>query len=145
MGVFNRIVVPVDFNASSRRALDLAMELTQVHAATLTVMHAFEIPVYPYVSQEITHAELVTGLEDAARAELERTIAIVREHIPAAHADLRVGPAWQEILNTIEDARADLVVLGTHGRRGVAHVLLGSVAEKIVRLSPVPVLTVRAS
>lgn len=145
MGVFHRIVVPVDFNASSRRALELAVELARVHDAQLTVMHTCEIPIYPYLNQEMTPFDLAPPIEQAARAELERTMAIVRQKVPGARADLRRGLPWQEILAEIEETRADLVVMGTHGRHGVAHVVLGSVAGKIVRLSPVPVLTVRGT
>jgi nucleotide-binding universal stress UspA family protein len=67
----------------------------------------------------------------------------VQQKLPQAKAILRSGVPWREILSAVEDVAADLVVMGTHGRRGVSHALLGSVAEKIVRLSPVPVLTVR--
>jgi nucleotide-binding universal stress UspA family protein len=60
-----------------------------------------------------------------------------------AEGVLGIGSAWQNILSVAKELKADVIVLGTHGRSGVMHALLGSVAEKVVRLSPVPVLTVR--
>ena len=62
-----------------------------------------------------------------------------------AVAVFTVGVPWSQIIEQIDELRPDLVVLGTHGRRGLRHAVLGSVAEKVVRLSPVPVLTVRGS
>ncbi|MEB2311440.1 MAG: universal stress protein [Sorangiineae bacterium] len=144
MSVFRRILVPIDFNPSSDRALELAVSLAEAHQAELVVVHVVEVPIYPYTTQVIPEADLLTPLEDAARVELERTITRVRERLPGAGAELRRGLAWQEVLAAVERSKADLIVMGTRGRRGVAHLLLGSVAEKLVRLSPVPVLTVHA-
>lgn len=143
MSVFRRIVVPVDFNVSSRKALDLAVELATMHDAQLTVMHTIELPVYAYMNQEFPALDLLTPIHEAASAELSRMISGVRQRLPGARGDLRRGTPSDEILAVIDETRADLVVMGTHGHRGVAHVLLGSVAERVVRLSPVPVLTVR--
>ena len=56
---------------------------------------------------------------------------------------LECGAPWREILRVVEETKPDLVVMGTHGRRGLGHALIGSVAEKLVRMSPAPVLTVR--
>jgi nucleotide-binding universal stress UspA family protein len=145
MSVFHRILAPVDFNASSRKALDLAVELAREHDAQLTVMHAVEVPIYPYLTQEFPMPDVVGMLERSASAELERTLAGVHHRLPNARSVLKHGPAWAEILATVEDTRADLVVMGTHGRRGVTHALLGSVAEKVIRMSPVAVLTVRGA
>lgn len=144
MSVFRRILVPIDFNPSSDRALELAVSLAEVHQAELVVVHVVEVPIYPYTTQVVPEPDLLTPLETAARVELERTIARVRERLPRAGAELRRGLAWQEVLAAVERSKADLIVMGTRGRRGVAHLLLGSVAEKLVRLSSVPVLTVHA-
>ena len=65
------------------------------------------------------------------------------ERCPSARGVLRQGVAWEQILENAKEAGADLLVIGTHGRRGVAHAFLGSVAVKVVRASPIPVLTVR--
>jgi nucleotide-binding universal stress UspA family protein len=78
----------------------------------------------------------------AAKRELARTIHGLRDHHLKARGVLRSGGPVAEILKTAEVERASLVVIGTHGRRGVAHVLMGSVAERVVRSAPCPVLTV---
>ena len=143
MKVFHRILVPVDFHGSSRAALELAIELAKADDAELTVMHAIEIPIYAYMNEEYPAIDPLTPLQDAARAELAQTLSGVQRQLPAARGELRVGSAALEILAAIEDVHADLVVIGTHGRHGLGRVVLGSVAEKVVRLSPAPVLTVR--
>jgi nucleotide-binding universal stress UspA family protein len=159
MGTFKHILVPTDFGEPSRRALQLAAELAGAHEAALTVMHAVEAPAYPYDSygevsslpgdllrqvEEATRRNQLAPLEDVARRRLDALASSVAPRCPRARTILKVGVVWQEILEAIEETRADLVVIGTHGRRGVTHALLGSVAEKMVRMSPVPVLTVRA-
>ena len=87
--------------------------------------------------------DLLTPVEDAAKEALANTVAEVNKSVPVANGILRRGLAASETLALINEVKPDLVVIGTHGRQGVARALLGSIAEKIVRLSPVPVLTVR--
>jgi nucleotide-binding universal stress UspA family protein len=81
----------------------------------------------------------------SASLQLEQTLGIVQKQVRHANSLLRQGVAWQEILAQISEAGADLVIIGTHGRRGLSRALLGSVAENVVRMSPVPVLTVRST
>ena len=83
------------------------------------------------------------ALEHAARETLKNAV-IARKgtKVPIAAA-LYCGAPWEQVLAAIDQHNIDVVVMGTHGRRGIAHALLGSVAERVVRLSPVPVLTVR--
>jgi nucleotide-binding universal stress UspA family protein len=145
MSTFKHILVPLDWGEPSRRALELAIELVQTFGAELSVVHVYEIPAYAYGGMPPVAADLVTPIERAARKELDQEIAAIRRRVPDAHAVLRSGGAWREILAAIEETHADLVVMGTHGRRGVPRFLLGSVAEKVVRMSPIPVLTVRAA
>jgi nucleotide-binding universal stress UspA family protein len=139
---FRHILAPTDFGESSLRAMRVAVDLANRLGAHLTVVHVYEIPSYSYAGSGFTAVDLLTPIEDAARKELERTLAEVRAKVPTATAVLRRGVAWVEVLNAVEEANADLVVMGTHGRRGLSRALLGSVAEKLVRSSPVPVLTV---
>lgn len=142
---FQRILVPTDFGDASRRATDLAVDMAHTDQASLTLVHTCELPIYTYPGMAMGGTDLLTALEEAARQQLDRELARVRESFPAATAILRTGTAWEEILATIDAVQADLIVMGTHGRRGVTHLLLGSVAEKIVRTSRVPVLTIRAN
>ncbi len=142
---FKHILVPTDFGDASLRAADLAIDMARTDQASLTLVHTCELPIYTYPGMAMGGTDLLTTLEGAARRALELELERVRESFPAAKALLRTGTAWEQILATIDAVRADLVVMGTHGRRGVTHLLLGSVAEKIVRTSRVPVLTVRAN
>jgi nucleotide-binding universal stress UspA family protein len=141
--MFKHILAPTDFGESSQQALDAAIELAARLEAKLTIVHCYEIPAYAYGGMTFGAADLLGPVQDAARAQLEKTLVEVKTRFPGAAGLLRRGVPWSEILAAIDETKADLVVMGTHGRRGVAHALLGSVAEKVVRTSPVPVLTVR--
>jgi nucleotide-binding universal stress UspA family protein len=140
---FRHILVPTDFGEPSARAVNLGIELAVKFEAKLTLLHAYEVPLYTYPQAEAIVVDLFTPIEQAAREQLNSALASVQQKLPQAKAILRSGVPWREILSAVEEVAADVVVMGTHGRRGVTHALLGSVAEKIVRLSPVPVLTVR--
>lgn len=139
---FQQILVATDFGEPSSSALEKAMDLTQAFGATLTLVHVYEIPSFAYTGMPYTAVDLLTPIAQAAQAQLDKQLARVQSRVPSARSVLRRGTPWREILATIEETHADLVVIGTHGRRGVERALLGSVAEKIVRVSPVPVLTV---
>ncbi len=145
MKPFANILVPTDFGDSSLQATDMAVELAQRYGAKVTLMHAFEIPGYAYAGLTFSAVDLLTPVEQAAQRQLDVELESVRRRIPAVQAILRHGLPWQEILKVIDECHADLVVMGTHGRRGITHALLGSVAERVVRMSPVPVLTVRGT
>jgi len=143
MSTFKHILVPLDWGEPSQRALDIAIDLARAFGAALDVVHVYEIPVYAY-GDYIPAGDLITPIEQAAREKLNKEITSIRQRMPDANATLRRGVPWREIVAVIEETHADLVVMGTHGRRGVSHFLLGSVAEKVVRMSPVPVLTIRS-
>jgi len=144
MTSFRHILVPVDFEPPSKRALEVAIDLALKFEATLTLVHAWDTP-YLYASMPYVPADVWSALEEAAKRQLDDTLAEVSPRLARAEAMLVRGPAASEILAAIERARVDLVVMGTHGRRGLNRFLLGSVAERIVRGSSVPVLTVRGS
>ncbi len=143
MADFKHILVAVDFGESSDEATNLAIELAAKFGARLTLVHTYEIPTYAYPNAAFLVVDLLTPIEEAARQQLERTLATVQARSPGAKAVLRRGSPATEILALIDELHPDLVVAGTHGRRGIGRMVLGSVAERIVRLSPVPVLTVR--
>lgn len=143
MKTFKHILVPTDFEKASAGALDVATSLAQACGAKVTLLHVWEIPVYPYMDFML-NSEVITRVEDAAVKHLADALAELRKVLPDADSKLRTGLPWQGIIDTIAELKPDLVVMGTHGRRGVGRAILGSVAEKLVRLSPVPVLTVHA-
>jgi nucleotide-binding universal stress UspA family protein len=134
-------LVPSDFQATSAAALELALELAEKFDAKLTLLHVWELPIYPYMDFMLA-SEVISSVEDAATKGLERELAALRARRPSAQGLLRTGVAWSTIQDVIQELKPDLVVMGTHGRRGLSHLTLGSVAEKTVRLSPAPVLTV---
>lgn len=140
---FHHILVPVDFEESSRDALEVAVDLARTFDAKLTLVHAWEIPPYVYAGLPYLSADLWTAVEQVATEELEKTLAGVRKELPKAESILAKGPAAVAVLAAAEQSGADSVVMGTHGRRGMSRVFLGSVAEKVVRSSLVPVLTIR--
>ena len=143
MNVFRRILVPHDFSEAATHALRVAVQLAKRHRGRLTVLHV--VPPYqpmtyvPEVSVWIPDADVVKGtrrsLVDAVRRELRGRGA------PRARVDVQLGDPAARIVAAAKGA--DCVVMSTEGRTGLAHLLIGSVAEKVVRHSPVPVLTVR--
>jgi nucleotide-binding universal stress UspA family protein len=143
MARFNHILVPVDFEDSSQEALNEAIELALASDAKLTLVHSWETP-YAYAGMLYVPVDLWTPVEQAAREQLESTLAGARKRLPRAEAILAKGPAAAEVLAVASRVKADLIVMGTHGRHGVGRVFLGSVAERVVRSSTVPVLTIRA-
>jgi nucleotide-binding universal stress UspA family protein len=145
MNMFKHILVPTDFSPSSAAALELALDLATQLDAELTLLHVWEIPVYPYLELMMSTAEMTNSVEKAASECLETKLKEIQSRLPRAKSSLRMGLPWQQIVEAIKESKADLLVMGTHGRRGFAHALMGSVAEKLVRLSPVPVLTVRGA
>lgn len=145
MKKFRHILVPTDFGPSSAEAVEVAIALADTFDAELTLLHVWEIPVYPYMEFVLDSAQLVDSVEQAATQRLAQALDEVRQRLPRAKSLLKMGLPWQEIVDTIAELQPDLVVMGTHGRRGLTHALLGSVAEKVVRLSPVPVLTSHAA
>jgi nucleotide-binding universal stress UspA family protein len=140
---FKHLLVPVDFGEPSQQALDTAIDFARRFDAQLTLLHVYEIPAYVYSGIGYATTDLFGPIENAARAMLTKVVGEVRAKVPGAKAEMRRGVPAFEILEAITELHPDLVVMATHGRKGVTHALLGSVAEKIVRLSPVPVLTMR--
>jgi len=141
---FQRILVASDFSDSSQQALALAIEIAEKFGSELTLLHSWEAPDYSYAAGLYLPMDVVAPIERAAVARLEEALLELKQRFPTAQSTLRSGVAWEQVLAAAGDLKADLIVMGTHGRRGLERALLGSVAEKVVRLSRVPVLTVHA-
>jgi nucleotide-binding universal stress UspA family protein len=142
MTPFKHILVPTDFSTTGQSAVEMAVMLAKQFGATLTLLHVTEIPTYAYSGVYAAPRHLLNPVLEAAELELAQALAQVRTQLPDASSILRPGYPADEIVAAVLETKSDLLVIGTHGRRGVSHLLLGSVAEKIVRTSPVPVLTV---
>jgi len=123
----------------------MGLDIASKFGAALTILHICEIPSSAAAGMTYSSIDLMTPLMDAARSELDAVVEGTAARLPRVTGVLRLGVPWREILAVREEAGADLIVMGTHGRTGVAHALIGSVAERVVRASPVPVLTVHAS
>ncbi len=136
------ILVPTDFGDAAENALDIAINLALAFRAKLTLLHVYEIPAWSYPGL-VTPVDVPGEVERAAQQSLDRAVSTTSERMPAVKGMLAKGVVWREILAAMEHTDADLVVMGTYGRRGMDRALLGSVAEKVVRHSPVPVMTVR--
>lgn len=137
---FKRIVAATDFGPSSQSAVELAMNLALSQGAKLTLVHAYAVYVAMY---PIAVAPTIDGVRDAATGAMDRVIEHLRARMPGVEGFVRHGDAWTEIIDQAKESSADLIILGTHGHRGVSRLFLGSVAERVVRCSPIPVLTVR--
>jgi nucleotide-binding universal stress UspA family protein len=143
--MFYRIVVPTDFSSCSEEAWRLAQRVAATAGGELILTHVLtEAPLYregPFAMASVR--EVYEGARKWAEATLEGWVAKARGEGLAARSALRSGLAYEEIVALATDERADLIVIGTHGRGGINRALLGSVADRVVRLAPCPVLTVR--
>ena len=147
MKPIKRILAPTDFSPAGQGALDEAMGLARTLGASVTLLNVYELP-QPIPDAGVAYGpDVIDALAAAAREQLERTRAeLLRASAggPAIDIDIQamLGNAHEEIVAAARRGGYDLVVMGTHGRTGLKHLLLGSVAERVVRMSPVPVLTV---
>jgi nucleotide-binding universal stress UspA family protein len=140
-----RILHPSDFSPASRAALRLAQELARALKGELILCHAYEplplavgeAPVPPRILQE-----MMAGARRDARRALDRLARAAGKSRLRISTVLAEGPAARAIVRAAQKRRAQLIVMGTHGRTGVQRLLLGSVAERVVRTAPCPVLTV---
>jgi nucleotide-binding universal stress UspA family protein len=134
------ILAPTDFSPSANQAVTAACQLAQTFGAQLSLLHVIEVPVYA-----IEVALPLAELEQDARRALARLL----PEAEGAHLEVtrlvELGVPAQKILDTATAEHVDLIVMATHGRTGLSHLVLGSVAERVVRQAPCPVLTIRPS
>jgi nucleotide-binding universal stress UspA family protein len=143
MWLTKKILCPTDFGDSSREASEISVELAQRFHVPLLLMHVFPIPKEIYYSVPfVPMDEHIQWGEEAARSHLEAEATRLRAQGIEVSSLLKMGSAWGEIIIAAKTCDVGLIVMGTHGRRGILRAFLGSVAEKVVRLSPVPVLTI---
>lgn len=136
-----RILFPTDFSPFSDKALPFARSLAKEFGAKLVIFHSTEVPVVlPDVLPE-SAIQLGPQLEDESRDLVQKMCADITDI--QVEGEVRLGAAYREICNYAKDTRIDLIVMPTHGRSGLGHVLFGSVAEKVVRMAPCPVMTIR--
>ncbi|MBM4362042.1 MAG: universal stress protein [Deltaproteobacteria bacterium] len=137
-----KLVVPIDFSDCSERALAYAADLARCLSGSLHLVHV--VPASAYIAPPLVAGPTLVGdlREQSQRAFDEALAQARREHAVPLSGELAEGVPHREILRLASAAGATLIVMGTHGRTGLEHLLLGSVAERVLRSSPVPVLTV---
>jgi nucleotide-binding universal stress UspA family protein len=143
---WKRICCPIDFSDASRGAMEVAADLARRFGADLVLLHAYPIPGYTFPDGSVVASpKMMQDLADQAQRHLEewRVEAERLVGAPRVTAETAVGEPAVEILAAARSRGADLVVMGTHGRTGLQHALMGSIAERVVRRAHCPVLTVR--
>jgi nucleotide-binding universal stress UspA family protein len=148
--MFERILVPVDGSATSRRGVREAIAIAKLTNARIKLMHVFERPLLGIGSEAalLRGEDIYNVARDAGQALLSDAAASVKAAgIPVDEQLLELGDKrlYEQVADTANEWRASLIVLGSHGRRGLRRMLLGSDAEQILRTAPVPVLLVRES
>ncbi len=144
MAAFRKLLVATDFSPDAAEAVKVAVDLARVCGGEIVLLHVCQMPAYSFANgaMYIPTPELVADiLRDANRG-----LAMIKERIPdVAVETVRVeGEPAADILRVAAERKVDLIVMGTHGRRGLRRWIAGSVAEHVVRAAPCPVLTVHA-
>ena len=137
---FRKVFCAVDFSPSTKMTIEMARQIAEANQGTVILFHVVPMPIEA-IGQPLM-VEPITGAEDDARKRLNH---LASENLTHAYEILVVtGDPAASIIAAAEEQRADLIVMATHGRTGISHFFLGSVAERVVRESSVPVMTVRA-
>lgn len=144
----NTILCPTDLSDFSACALDYAIHFAQTHRARLHLLHVVDEAYQYWMAMGPTSVPVGPPPDELLAAGREGMKKFIAAHLPPEFAEscaseVRLGRPFLEIIRYAREINADLMVLGTHGRSGFAHVLLGSVTERVVRKAPCPVLTVR--
>lgn len=135
-----RILVPTDFGRTSEAALRYGLALARAFKAQLYLLH---VPEHPGDAAETEYPiGLFATMQNAAHDRLSHLLTAVEVSEFAPVCAMRIGKPYDEIVKYAAECEIDLIVMGTHGREGVARVVMGSVAERVVRKAPCPVLTV---
>lgn len=151
--MWKHLLIPVDFSDCATRALELGLQLAERERATVTLVHVSPLPpnlpadaliTPPGTTERVRVDEYTTR---GVRARLDAIAARVRDRgldVRTIAALASSGDIATELLRVVAEAGANVIVVGTHGRTGLSHLLLGSVAEKIIRGATVPVITIRS-
>ncbi len=144
MTPFRNILVATDFGEPSSRAVDAAIDLATAFEANLVLFHANWFPPVAYAAYAEGLCWPTNDMLEQDAKTFDATVAKVKLRYPRCEGSLVSAEPAAAIVEAAKRGDVDFIVLGTHGRHGLARVVLGSVAELVVRLSPVPVLTIPA-
>lgn len=136
-----RVLYPTDFSAFCEKGLPFAESIAREFGASLTLAYGHEYPMNSPELMSEASAAVAANLESSARRMLDEWKAKVKD--VEVSSELRIGSPYRVVQDLVQELNIDLVVVPTHGRSGVAHMFLGSVAERIARHAPCPVLTIR--
>ena len=142
---YQRILIPLDGSELSEQALATAYPLARAFGSELLLVGVLDLTagMYDVYAETLQPLDLKDQLETLLAGTLDRAVAQVQAEDLPVRRFLEVGIPHEEIAGVAEREKADLIVMTTHGRRGLTHLLLGSVAEKVLRTAPCPVLVVR--
>lgn len=139
--MYDTILVPTDGSPEGEPAIRYAMEVATEHGAAVLAVHVVNVASYTGLPMESSWNGVADALREEGEAAVERVLELAPERVAVETAVLEGAPG-QVIVDQADRSNVDLVIMGTHGRGGLDRLLLGSVAEQVVRRSPVPVLTV---
>lgn len=147
MITLKNILCPTDFSELSVCAIEYARSFAEAYSARLHLLHVVDEAYQYWMAMGPNSIPIGPPPDELIAAGQEGMKKFVAAHLPTPPtelvADVRLGRPFLEIIRYARETPADLIILGTHGRSGLSHVLLGSVTEKVVRKAPCPVLTVR--
>ena len=139
-----RILCPIDLSETSKPAFEYAVALAAQLGAELELLHVYQLPAYALPEGGL---EILAGLEVELENRLQQQLDEFAKHSTEPSVKITTvlvtGVPYVEIIRAAKQRKADLIVIGTHGRTGLAHLLIGSVAERVIRTSEVPVLSIR--
>ncbi len=141
---FKNIIVPTDLSALSQSAFSYALDIAQRYKAKIHLLYVLE-KTPPYLamrSLDVTEDEVMKNMEENAKEDLEESIAAFGKTDVEIIPVLRKGLDYEEVVKYSKEINSELIVIATHGRTGIMHTLLGSVAQKVIRYAKCPVLVI---
>lgn len=141
-----RVLCTTDFSAAANKAVRQAVRIAQQLGAEVHLLHAYPVPSIPSpAGGDFSPQQLTAQLAESAETEMRREVREWNKRQISVVPHVAAGPPADVIVETAKEIGADMIVVGTHGRTGLAHLLIGSVAERVIRTATVPVVTIRTA
>lgn len=140
-----KLLVPVDFSGNSAYALEMAITIAEKFSAEIVIYHAVDIPHIILGDEEnpCPIKDYEKYAREQSRKQMDIFLMPYKEHKFIVHDEIEIGKPFEKIIRAARRFDADIIIMGTHGQSALKHILIGSVAEKVVRKAPCPVLTVK--